>query len=172
MIANYVCLVKFLMTIGHIMCYNKPMKHKHLGFTVVELIIVIVIVAMLATLTSVAYRKTQENARNETRKVDVATLKGALEEYRTENGSYPACTQPGGECTTDQVWQTLKTQKLLDSIPKPGSRAHIANYYYMYGSQTSYGIYVPLEPNGASSSCKTGKNMNSTWWSSLAECSF
>ena len=172
MIANYVCLVKFLMTIGHIMCYNKPMKHKHLGFTVVELIIVIVIVAILASLTSVAYRKTQENARNETRKTDAVMLTGALEEYRAEYGSYPVCSESGGECQNNQIWQILMNEKLIASIPNPGGKAHIDKYYYIYGSSTSYGIYIPLEPSGASSSCKTGKNMNSTWWSSLAACSF
>lgn len=148
------------------------MKHKYLGFTVVELIIVIVIVAILATLTSVAYRKTQENARNETRKTDAVMLAAALEEYRAEYGSYPVCSGLGGECKTDQVWQILKNEKFLPSIPSPGKRVHINNYYYISSSSTNYAIYVPLEPSGSSSSCKTGRNMNSAWWDSLASCSF
>lgn len=154
------------------MCYNKPMKLKRLGFTIIELVVVIAIVAILVTITSVAYRKTQENARNETRKTDAAMLTGALEEYRAEYGGYPLCSQPGGECQGDQVWQVLKNEKFLTSIPNPGSRVHISNYYYQYGSSTSYGVYIPLESGGAATSCKTGKNMDSSWWSSLATCSF
>ncbi len=65
------------------------MRKSKSGFTVVELIIVIVIIAILATITIVAYRGIQERARDDRRKTDIANITKALEIYYDDNGSYP-----------------------------------------------------------------------------------
>lgn len=68
---------------------------KHRGFTVVELLVVIVIMAVILTLVAVNVRSTQIKARDNERATDVANIVTALESYREANHggsseSYPA----------------------------------------------------------------------------------
>jgi len=60
------------------------------GFTIIEVLIVTVIIAILATITIVAYTKVQGDARNNTRKGNALTIANALEAYYNKNGEYPS----------------------------------------------------------------------------------
>ena len=64
-------------------------REKH-GFTIVELLIVIVVIGILAAITIVAYNGIQAKARDTQRIADMKTIAKALELYKTNNGSYPA----------------------------------------------------------------------------------
>lgn len=64
--------------------------YKANGFTLVELLIVIVVIAVLATITSVAYTSIQGRAKDAQRMQDMNTISKALEVYKIANGSYPA----------------------------------------------------------------------------------
>ena len=61
------------------------------GFTIVELLIVIVVIAILAAITVVAYNGIQERARDADRKSGITSLQKALELYHIDNGGYPSC---------------------------------------------------------------------------------
>jgi prepilin-type N-terminal cleavage/methylation domain-containing protein len=69
------------------------MKRKTDGFTLVELAIVIVIIAVLASITIFTYAKVQVNARDTTRANSTQALGEALEKYYGKNGEYPSCAQ-------------------------------------------------------------------------------
>lgn len=58
------------------------------GFTIVELLIVIVIIAILAAITIVAYNGIQQRARDSARKQDLATLAKAIKVYSVDVGNY------------------------------------------------------------------------------------
>lgn len=149
------------------------MKHKRLGFTIVELIITIVIIAILASITTIAYRETQKNARNETRKTDAMALMGAIEDYRADKGDFPTATcksapsSTANGCWNNEVWDILKTQGYLRDIPTPdaassNSSLNIdgkANYGYRHHDSASYSIYISMEP--ATDSCYIGKSPKS-----------
>lgn len=60
------------------------------GFTIVELLIVIVVIAILATISIVAYNGIQGRARDSGRLSDMKTITKALEIYKINNGSYPS----------------------------------------------------------------------------------
>ena len=64
-------------------------KTKQTGFTIVELLIVIVVIGILAAITIVAYTGVQGGARDAERKSDIAAAQKALEMYFVNNGSYP-----------------------------------------------------------------------------------
>lgn len=66
--------------------------NKQKGFTIVELLIVIVIIAVLAAITIVAYNGLVGRARDSQRLQDMSTIIKGLEIYKTQNGSYPAPT--------------------------------------------------------------------------------
>ncbi len=68
----------------------KTLKKAQKGFTIIELLIVIAIIAILATIVLVTYNGAQAKARDSKRVSDINSIQTKLEEYYNENGSYPA----------------------------------------------------------------------------------
>lgn len=64
-------------------------KYKHPGFTIVELLIVIVVIAVLAAITIVAYNSVQQRARASVASSAASQGGRKLELYKVENGGYP-----------------------------------------------------------------------------------
>ncbi|BBF70130.1 MAG: type II secretion system protein GspG [Sphingobium sp.] len=60
------------------------------GFTLVELMVVIVIIGLLATIVAINVIPATDTARVEKAKADIATIEQALEQYRLDNLTYPA----------------------------------------------------------------------------------
>lgn len=60
-----------------------------LGFTLVELLVVISIIAILSAVGMVIYSGTRIKARDAVRKADLNSISTALEQYKMINGSYP-----------------------------------------------------------------------------------
>jgi general secretion pathway protein G len=63
------------------------------GFTLVELLIVIVILGILATVTVFAVRGITNQGQKSACDADKKTLQVAAESYMAQNGSYPATAQ-------------------------------------------------------------------------------
>lgn len=59
------------------------------GFTIVELLIVIVVIGILAAITVVAFNGVQERARDAERKTGLSNVAKALQMYKIDHGSYP-----------------------------------------------------------------------------------
>lgn len=64
-------------------------RRRQSGFTIVELLVVIVVIAILAGLAITAYIGVQERARDTQRETNMRELATALELFRTDNGFYP-----------------------------------------------------------------------------------
>ena len=62
------------------------------GFTLVELMVVIVIIGLLATIVAINVIPASDKARIAKAKADVSTIEQALEQYRLDNMTYPAAT--------------------------------------------------------------------------------
>ena len=62
------------------------------GFTLVELMVVIFIIGLLATIVVINVLPSQDKAMVTKAKADIATLAHALEQYRLDNLTYPATT--------------------------------------------------------------------------------
>lgn len=65
----------------------ESMRKSKSGFTLVELIIVMVIIAILATITAVGYNGVQAKARDTDRKNDLTDIAEAIQLYRQKYGS-------------------------------------------------------------------------------------
>jgi general secretion pathway protein G len=67
-------------------------KHEA-GFTLVELMVVIVILGLLATIVAINVLPATGRANTEKAKADIATIEQALEMYRLDNLNYPSTTE-------------------------------------------------------------------------------
>ena len=65
------------------------LKQKSKGFTIVELLIVIVVIAILATLVIVTFTGIQQKARDSKRQTDIDAVDSHLEAFYASNGYYP-----------------------------------------------------------------------------------
>ena len=72
------------------------MQKNKSGFTIVELLVVIVVIAILATVMYISYNGIQARTRDDRRLTDVANIEKAMELYYSDNGSYPVPTGATG----------------------------------------------------------------------------
>lgn len=63
------------------------MKNK--GFTFIEILVVVTIIAMLVMVAAVSYGSINKRSRDAKRKSDIEQIRSALEMYRADNGYYP-----------------------------------------------------------------------------------
>ncbi len=68
----------------------KTLKNAQRGFTIIELLIVIAIIAILAGLVLNNFQGAQAKARDTQRVTDTNNVHSKLEEYYNENGAYPS----------------------------------------------------------------------------------
>ncbi len=70
------------------------------GFTLVELLIVAVVLAIFAAIVIPQFSSTTDEARESALKSDLAALRAAIDLYRQHHGEYPgAVASTGGTCT-------------------------------------------------------------------------
>lgn len=136
----------------HLNTTNHIQKQRQPGFTVVELLIVIVILAILAAMVTSAYTGTHEKARDTTRLNDITAIQESLQTYRASKGTYPVAVDGpyGGWDTsadTGKAFLTnLQQSGYMDNVPKdPTNTGPIGGdlttgyrYQYYYYSDTSY----------------------------------
>ena len=84
-------------------------KKAHSGFTLIELMIVIVIIGILATLLIPRIMERPEEARRIKAKVDIKTIESALKLYKIDTGNYP---------TTEQGLEALIRKPDTSPVPK------------------------------------------------------
>jgi prepilin-type N-terminal cleavage/methylation domain-containing protein len=68
------------------------LKRKQSGFTIVELLIVIVVIGILAALVVTTFSGIQRKARDSERQTDIKAVHGQVEAYYAQNGKYPTNT--------------------------------------------------------------------------------
>lgn len=82
------------------------MNRNYKGFTIVELLIVIVVIGILAAITIVSYNGIQQRARNTQVIAGVQAYNKALRSYHAVNSAYPTATGClGANYPSDQCWQ-------------------------------------------------------------------
>jgi len=136
-------------------------KNKQSGFTIVELLIVIVVIGILAAISIVAYSGIQQRARDAVRINDISQLQRAIEMYKLEDSTdmYPSVG-------TDGIGYSLNN--LLPYVSKympimPVDSNSPTPYQYVRGSGgKSYGIRMSYESKPA---CTLNTNSTIGWWS-------
>ena len=97
----------------------KALHRNEKGFTLVELMVVVVIIGILVAIAIPLYTGIQENAREKAHQANVRTLQGAAAMYITENG-IP---------TADVVWSSAADTEFISEWPKdPWNAVPARNY--------------------------------------------
>ena len=116
------------------------------GFTLLELLIVIVIIGILALLIIPNITSAPKKARDTKRKTDVTTVRKGLEEYFVNNNSYPST---GGTSTFANISSaltglTVGTAPIIKTLPTDPK--NVSPYIYQYASDgTTYKLDACLE---------------------------
>ncbi|HVZ11781.1 MAG TPA: prepilin-type N-terminal cleavage/methylation domain-containing protein [Patescibacteria group bacterium] len=140
------------------------------GFTLVELLVVIVIISVLATLLMANFVGVRQRGRDAQRKSNILAIQQALELYRSDNGTYPSSSFTltcGGQIKSPDGSTTYMTKIPCDPL---GANQAYNNGNYYYGSTdngVTYSIGACIENTndtdsndvttfaGANASCTT-----------------
>lgn len=111
---------------------------KYFGFTLIELIVVMAILGLLATIGLGSFRSAQIKGRDTQRKNDLGQLQRGLEAYYNDKGRYPNAPLPSGEWRDTTVTGGALYMKSVPTDP--------SGYSYLYESNgTAYKIFAYLE---------------------------
>jgi prepilin-type N-terminal cleavage/methylation domain-containing protein len=90
------------------------LKKRNQGFTIVELLIVIVVIGILALLVITTYSGIQQKARNSKRSSDVKSIQTQLEAFYSQNGYYPSRTDMNSDSWLTTNMKSLDKNALVD----------------------------------------------------------
>jgi len=140
----------------------KAWVQKQKGFTIVELLVVIVVIAILASISIVAYNGIQQRARDSARDSAVRALKLALEVYKSDFGKYPAAgANPNAGYNVSGLTTSL-VPTYISKVPNDPDTTKILTYV-VSTAYDGYGILVPYESRAK---CKylVGTGATTGWW--------
>lgn len=127
------------------------MRTPYRGFSLIELLIVITIIALLATIVLATLNSARERARDTSRVNDINQVVTALELYRADNGgTYPPSPASGSDryflaTLADDLVPTYLPKIPVD--PQAGSTNNGYRYCRPNGQEGAYQIVVKLEKN-------------------------
>ena len=103
------------------------LKKRNQGFTIVELLIVIVVIGILALLVITTYSGIQAKARNSKRQSDVKSLQTQLEAFFSQNGYYPSLGDMNGSAWLGTNMKSLDQNALIDPSNPTQSKTLVAS---------------------------------------------
>ena len=139
----------------------KTWARKESGFTIVELLVVIVVIAILASISVVSYNGIQQRARDSARDSAVRSLKLALEVYKSDINTYPAPVAAGTGVNVTALTSAL-VPTYISKIPNDPLLSKSIDYV-TNSSADGYGMLVSYESRDK---CKymVGSNTAPGWW--------
>ncbi len=132
----------------------QKLKKAQAGFTIIELLIVIAIIAILAGLVLNNFQGAQAKARDTQRVTDVNNVHTKLEEYYNDNNGYPntftAATFPGID--GDSLKDPKGTAITINAVVADATAAAAVTAPDGSGSTAQY-QYVPFGASGCTTAC-------------------
>jgi prepilin-type N-terminal cleavage/methylation domain-containing protein len=123
------------------------LKKRSQGFTIVELLIVIVVIGILALLVITTYSGIQAKARNAKRQSDIQSLQTQIEAFFSQNGYYPSLTDMNSGSWLGTNMKSLDQNALTDPSNTSQSKTLVAT-----PTAKSYSYAVT---NSSGSSCES-----------------
>jgi general secretion pathway protein G len=88
------------------------MRRKHLGFTLIELIVVMTIISLLLTLAAPRYFRSIDKSKETVLKANLFATRDALDKFHADTGKYP---QQLGELVEKHYLRTLPWDPITES---------------------------------------------------------
>jgi prepilin-type N-terminal cleavage/methylation domain-containing protein len=138
---------------------SQPKLSRQKGFTIIELLIVIVVIGILAALVLTSFAGVQARARDTERQTDVNSIAAQLEAYYANTGNYPTFAQMDDDPTATSGSFYVDNLKGLDDNALKAPNGTGVNNLTATTTPTlvQYG-YVPAPTgcdNGAGGTCST-----------------
>ncbi len=115
------------------------------GFTFIEILVSVTIIAVLIAIGVASYASVNRRARDAKRKSDLEQIRSALEQYRADNGQYPATGWVVS--TAGNSWLPGLVPTYMDAVPidpkNVGGFPQVNDYVYGYFSQSWCGNNTP-----------------------------
>lgn len=116
------------------------------GFTMIEILVVVAIIALLTTIGILSFAQVNKRARDGKRKADLEQVRSALVLYRTDTGTYPVSLNWS---TMSPITTYVSGTSIRDPLASP-------NPQYSYTSDGStFNLCATLEATSPSSYCLT-----------------
>src|SRR5512146_461289 len=103
------------------------LKKRDQGFTIVELLIVIVVIGILALLVITTYSGIQAKARNSKRQTDVQSIQTQVEAFFSQNGYYPSLADMNNGGWLGTNMKSLDVNALIDPSNPTQSKTLVAS---------------------------------------------
>lgn len=103
-------------------------RHKIQGFTLLELLVSVTILAVLTAIAVTSYTSINKRGRNAKRKTDLEQIRSALEMYRADNGYYPSTGAPYFN-NADNL-STVLVSTYMPAIPTDPKNVNPSLYMY------------------------------------------
>jgi type IV pilus assembly protein PilA len=131
------------------------LKKNDKGFTIVELLIVIVVIGILALLVITTYSGIQSKARDAKRQSDLKSLQTQIEAFFSQNGYYPNITDLNSSTWRATNMKSLDSNALIDPSSTTSGTC-VANNNCLGSSGSANGVakqyqYAATESDGATS---------------------
>ena len=114
------------------------------GFTLVELLIVAIILAILAAIVVPQFATTTTDAQESALRANLSAIRGAIDLYRQQHGEYPgALASTGGTCTGGTAGTgALETQPALEEQLSRYTNANGQSCTLTVGGSFQFGPYI------------------------------
>lgn len=121
-------------------------KHKRYGFTIIELLIVVVMIAILAAISAVAYNGMQQRARSSTKVSNVVAATNLISLYLSEHNTFPVHTNGSYCLTVDNLCTGYDGTTLTsDNAPLMSALRSYGNPPMSSGDASSLAQYYGIE---------------------------
>ena len=148
-------------------------KYSQKGFTIVELLIVIVVIGILAALVMNTFSGAQKKARDTQRSTDVNSISTQLEVYYNEKGGYPSANATDGLANNTWIGNNLKGLD-LGAVKSPKAPAATLNSIVITTPSSTSDVYqyaatpgLCVSPTVQAGTANTGTfctGFTLTWW--------
>ena len=127
------------MSFPHAKFSRKAVKAQRNGFTLVEMMVTLFILALLTTVVAINVLPNQDKAMVQKAKADIAVLGQALETYRLDNLTYPAAGSGLQALVTPPTTGGTRTEGYIKKLPNdPWNRPY---QYSNPGRNGAFDIY-------------------------------